>query len=60
MDEASYEEVLKIWVSIPHRYTIGDLYDYKDGSESGTYVLKAVVCFVGAHYFSFVKQVFEK
>ena len=60
MDEASYEDILKILISIPHSYTIGDLYDYKDESESGTYVLKAVVCFVGAHYFSFVKQVYDK
>lgn len=56
MDEISYADLLKFLISIPHRFTIGDLYDYKDGSESGTYILKAVVCFVGAHYFSFVKQ----
>ena len=58
--EIDFVELLKVYVSIRERFKLSEIYktvkeEGADGSGDAEYRIKAVVCFIGAHYFCFVR-----
>ena len=51
--ETSYTDVLKFVISIPSRIETRELF-VSDQNE--TYVLRGLVCFLGAHYLTYIKH----
>ena len=52
-------DTLRFCVAIPQRFYLSDLYELTDASEGKNgpeYILQSVVCFLGAHYMSYVKK----
>ena len=47
-----FVDLLKIYVSIKEKFVVNDIYRTE---LTDVYRIKAVCCFVGAHYFSFVR-----
>ena len=57
--EVSYLEALQFSLCISQRFYLKDMYKEQKENvdhENPEYILKGVVCFLGAHYMSFVKQ----
>lgn len=51
-------DTLRFCTSIPHKFQMSELFDIADTGKDQIdeqYVLKAVVCFLGAHYMTYVK-----
>mmetsp|Transcript_8248 Transcript_8248/g.12622 ORF Transcript_8248/g.12622 Transcript_8248/m.12622 type:complete len:127 (-) Transcript_8248:2052-2432(-) len=48
-------DTLRFSCSIPTRFNLADLFDVSD-EKNEAYVLKSVVCFLGAHYMTYIKQ----
>ena len=59
-----YLDTLKFAVSIPQRFQMKDLYCEKEtptpGYNDDSYILKGIICFLGAHYMTFVKQIIDE
>lgn len=59
-----YDEAFKFAMAIATQFRIGEMFnvDPADGlaEDDTSYKLTGVVCFVGAHYFSFMRQKSEK
>ena len=60
-DQIGYLENLAFSMSIAPEFNIADMFELPESSKSDKepapdYILKGVVCFVGAHYFSFVAR----
>jgi hypothetical protein len=54
----SYKEILNFSVAIPLRFRIADMYNFEHSSDDSAseFELKSLVCFVGAHYMTFIKH----
>jgi hypothetical protein len=58
-NQVPFKELFYFTISIPQTIKLRDLFfiDDSDGTNEidNTYILNAIVCFTGAHYFSYVK-----
>ena len=68
-NQVPYLDTLKFAVSIPQRFKMKDLFCEKNEGATPTpgqqhnddcYILKAIVCFLGAHYMTFVKMIVDE
>ena len=63
-DQVGFMDNFAFSMSIAQVVKIGDMFELAATSSKTTvtpeYLLKGVVCFVGAHYFSFISQLNEK
>ena len=58
MPQVSYEEIIKLLVVLPIEYKISDVFDrQEDYKDDEVYVLKALVCYLGAHFFTYMSHV---
>lgn len=58
-NQVPYMDTLQFAVSIPQKFRIDDLYEIKEGSQKHAgegYILQSVVCFLGAHYMTYIKK----
>ena len=55
----SYSDILNFSVSIPLKMGLEDLFSQENPSyvKNTEYVLRGVVCFIGAHYMTYIKQI---
>ena len=51
--DTSHRDILKFIVSIPSRMDLNELFETKSNQ---TYILRGIVCFLGAHYLSYIKH----
>jgi hypothetical protein len=50
-------DIFKVMISIPLKFDSGDLIEEKESNfQNEMYALKGVICFQGAHYFSFFRR----
>lgn len=55
----SYLETFNFAVSLTHFFELNDMYspmDLNQKASSPKYVLKGIVCFLGAHYMTYMRQ----
>lgn len=56
-NEVPYMDTLKFCTSIPQKFQLQELFQISEqDSTSDEYILKAVVCFLGAHYMTYIKD----
>lgn len=52
-------DTLRFCAAIPHKFQLSELFDIAEQPKSEQvdekYILKAVVCFLGAHYMTYIK-----
>ena len=51
-------DILRFSSSIPQRFTLNELFDVTQENSQGAndeLILKGVVCFLGAHYYTYIK-----
>ena len=51
--ESSHNDILKFVISIPSRINTNELFE---SDQNQTYVLRGLVCFLGAHYLTYIKH----
>ena len=55
-----YLDTLRFCASIPQRFTLNDLFDFRINPHTTNkpeeYILKSVVCFFGRHYMTYIKK----
>lgn len=49
-------DTLKFCTSIPQRFKLTDIFEINGTVSEDEYILKAVVCFLGAHYMTYIKN----
>jgi len=49
-------DILRFSCSIPQHFHLSELFDLETTPKDETYMLKSVVCFLGAHYMTYIKQ----
>ena len=59
-DQVSYMDTYAFTMSIANTFNIKDMFEIDPAEnqfdEPSEYVLKGMICFVGAHYFSWIKE----
>ena len=65
-NDVLFEELANVYVSIAEKFKLNEVYEIARDEGSGTktpyapdaplYFIKAVCCFLGAHYLSFVRK----
>ena len=56
-NSAPYMDTLRFCASIPQKFELSDLFETKSNEKcNSSYILQSVVCFLGAHYMTYIKK----
>lgn len=56
-NNAPYMDTLRFCASIPQKFELSDLFEVKSHEKcQSSYILQSVVCFLGAHYMTYIKK----